>query len=265
MRRSNGYLRWGLVLVTLLGALILLGYFWTPYDPQAMSGSEKFLPPSPAHPMGTDNFGRDVLSRVLKGAGSTVWVALGTVAIGAGVGTLVGAVTGYFGGWVDALLMRFNDAFTAFPSILVALVAVAVLGQGRSHVILALGIVFIPSYARIVRGEFARCRAMPYAVNARLMGASHGRILFAHLLPNVMPVLLSTLAIGFNNAVLAEASLSFLGIGVEPTKASLGYMLSEAQSYLVKAPWYALSVGLSIVLLILSFSLLSEGLQRRES
>ena len=163
------------------------------------------------------------------------------------------------------MLMRFNDAVAAFPSILLALVCVSIFGAGKYKIILTLGILFIPSFARIVRGEFAKERSKDYVENARIMGASPMRILFAHILPNVRTVLMSSMAIGFNNAVLAEASMSYLSMGVQPPDASLGRMLSESQSMLFTAPWYAIFTGVFIVLLILGFSLLGQGLQEQEA
>ena len=247
----------------LMAALILVGYVWTPYNTTEMSGSAKFLSPCLAHPLGTDNFGRDLLSRIMEGAGSTFLIALCVVLIGGVAGTIIGCLTGYFGGAADAVLMRVCDAITAFPSILLALVLIAVVGMGKQQIILILGILFIPSFARVVRGEVAKQRTQNYVASARLMGASHLRILFLHILPNTVPVLLPILTIGFNNAVLAEASMSYLGVGVLPPDASLGRMLSESQTYLSKAPWYALFTGLSIVLMLLGPSLLTEGLQQR--
>ena len=264
MRQRNGYLTAGLILTAFLAALIILGYFWTPYDPSAMAVGPKFDAPSLAHLMGTDNFGRDIFSRVLKGAGTTFAIAIATVAIGAVCGTAVGALTGYFGGVVDEALMRFNDALTAFPSILLALVIISILGPGKKYnVILALGLVFIPSFARVTRTAFAGARDANYVKSARLMGASPARILLVHILPNTVSVLLPAVTIGFNNAVLAEASMSFLYIGVTPPDASLGYMLSEAQGML-NAPWYVISTGLMIVLLVFGVGLIGEGLQRRD-
>lgn len=263
-QKKNHYLRIGLAITAVITAMALVGCFWTPYAPTAMSGSEKFAAPSLRHLFGTDNFGRDIFSRVMVGARTTFFISACTVTIGAVVGTLVGALTGYFGGLVDELLMRVNDAVTAFPSILLALVFISLLGFGTYNVILALGIAFIPSYARVIRGEFARQREMNYVKNARLMGASHLRIMLVHILPNTRQVLLPTLAIGFNNAVLAEASMSFLGIGVKPPEVSLGYMMSESQSYMVRAPWYMLTCGSVIVLLILGVSLIGEGLQQKK-
>ena len=252
--KKNHYLRTGLILTGLMTALALVGCVWTPYSPTAMSGSEKFLAPCLRHLFGTDNFGRDIFSRVLAGAGTTFFISAATVCIGAAAGTLVGAFTGYFGGWLDEALMRVNDAVTAFPSILLALVFISLLGFGKYNVILALGVAFVPSYARVIRSEFARHREMNYVKSARLMGAGHLRIMFLHILPNTRQVLLPTLVIGFNNAVLAEASMSYLGIGVKPPDVSLGYMLSESQSYMARAPWYMLTVGGVIVLLILGVS-----------
>jgi len=260
VKKSNGYLTAGCIITAVLFAMILLSAFWTPYDPSAMSGAEKLLPPSLAHWMGTDNFGRDIFSRVMKGAGTTLVIALCTVAIGGGCGLIAGSLTGYFGGRVDAVLMRFNDAMTAFPSILLGLVFVSVLGPGTYNVILALGIVFIPSFTRMARSAYAACRDVNYVKSARLMGASKTRILYVHILPNTLNVLLPAVTIGFNNAVLAEASMSYLGIG---SMSSLGYMLSEAQSMLYSAPWYALGTGGVIVLMIFGVGLIGEGLQRR--
>lgn len=264
-QKWNGFLKAGLFLTAVLAALVALGFFWTPYDPSAMSTGPKLDAPSLQHWMGTDQFGRDIFSRVLQGAGATSFIALCTVATGAAGGVAVGALTGYFGGLADEVLMRINDALTAFPSILLALVVISILGPGNKYnVIIALGLVFIPSFARISRTAFAALRDVNYVKSARLMGAGNGRILLVHILPNTMSVLLPAVTIGFNNAVLAEASMSFLGIGVKPPDASLGYMLSEAQGMLLGAPWYAVSVGITIVLLVFSVGLIGEGLLRRD-
>ena len=262
LQKKSVSFRIGLTIAAIMAVLALVGYVWTPYDPSAIVGSEKFLAPSLRHLFGTDNFGRDIFSRVMVGVGTTFFISLCTVCIGGIVGTLIGAFTGYFGGVVDEVLMRINDALTAFPSILLALVFIAMLGFGKYNVILALGVAFIPSFARVVRAEFARHRSMSYVKSARLMGAYHLRIMFRHILPNTWGVLLPALIIGFNNAVLAEASMSYLGIGVAPPDVSLGYMLSESQSYMIKAPWYVLCTGLVIVLLILGVSMMGEGLRK---
>ena len=252
--------RTGAVITGFVLVVLLIGLFWTPYDPNAMNAAEKMLSPCLRHPFGTDNFGRDIFSRVVQGAGSTFLIALGSVGIGLLAGVFIGGLTGWYGGWVDELLMRLNDSITAFPSLLLALVLIALFDTGKYNIILALGVLFIPTFARIVRMEVARQKALDYVKNAKLMGVKSMRILFVHIMPNTLPVLLSTVAISFNNAVLAEASMSYLGLGVQPPDPSLGRMLNEAQAYLLRAPWYAVSTGLAIILLVLGFGLLSEGL-----
>lgn len=265
MKKSrNLFLYIGGAITIVMTVMIVLGYFWTPYSPTEMDSSAKFQAPSFSHLMGADNFGRDIFSRVIEGAGTTFFIAARVVLIGCAAGIVIGSLCGYYGGMPDLILTRVCDSITAFPSFLLALVIVSVTGGGKYNIIIALGILFIPSFARIVRGEFARCRDLNYIKSARLMGASGFRIMFRHILPNTFPVLLSAVTIGFNNAVLSEASMSFLGIGIQPPDASLGSMLSDSQNYLRSAPWYAIGTGAVIALLILGFSLLSEGLQRED-
>lgn len=262
-KRSDYNFIIGIGLTGFLLCVILVSFFYTPFDPDVMKGSAKLSAPSLVHLMGTDQFGRDILSRVMKGAANTLIVGLGTLAIGGSIGVIIGAVTGYFGGWLDEILMRVNDVLASFPSVLLALVFVSISGSGKYQVMGALGVIFIPSFARVVRGEYLRCRNEDYIKSAALMGVSNGRILFVHILPNVFPVLLSSLTIGFNNAVLAEAGLSYLGIGVQPPDASLGRMLSEAQSYLASGAWCAIFPGLFLILLVLGVSILGEGILER--
>lgn len=268
MKKPNGgkwnkYLTAGLIMTGIAVFLGILGFFWTPYSTTAMSAAEKFAAPSLRHLFGTDNFGRDIFSRVMKGLGTTIVIGGLVVLFSASVGILLGALTGYFGGILDEIVMRITDAVNGFPSILLALVLISIFGNGRQNVILALGIVFIPSYVRIVRSEFIRLRDADYIRRARLMGAGRMRILFVHILPNIFSVFWVSVMIGFNNAILAESGMSYLGIGVQPPDASLGKMLSDAQGYLQTAPWYALAPGLAIVWVVLGFSLFSEGIRRR--
>ena len=252
----------GSIIVVFMMIFMLVGMIASPYDPTAIDSSAKFQGMSLAHWFGCDNFGRDILSRVMEGTYATFKVAFGTVIIGTLFGIIVGALTGYYGRLIDEILMRINDSIFAFPSILLALLFISHLGAGTYQVTLALGIAFIPSFARIVRAEFLKAKNMDYVKVAKLMGASDFRIIFIHILPNTYTVLLSSIMIGFNNAVLAEASMSFLGIGVQPPDPSLGRMLSEAQIYLAKAPNYALFPGVAIILLILGFSLMADGIGR---
>lgn len=262
MRRKRNYnLIIGIALTGLLFLAAVLGQFWTPYSPTAMNSAAVGLAPCFAHPMGTDNFGRDILSRVMNGSGSTFFVAVCTVLIGGVCGTVLGAVTGYFGGWADNVIMRAGDILLSFPSVLLALIFVSFMGPGKYNIILALGVLFIPSFARIVRSEVIRLREADFVKSARIMGAGNFRIIFKHILPNTLVSILTSAAIGFNNAVLAEASMSYLGLGVAPPEASLGRMLSEAQSYIFNMPWYAVFPGIAIILIILGFSMVGEGLR----
>ena len=262
--KKNYNLIVGLIITSIFVIFSIVGQFWTPYGATEMNASAVSQAPSFAHWMGTDNFGRDVLSRVMNGSGTTLFVALATVLIGCVVGTLVGAITGFYGGWVDNVIMRINDIILSFPSVLLALIFISVIGPGRYNIIIALGILFIPSFARIVRSEVLRDKELDFVKSATIMGVSKPRIIFAHILPNAKVSILTAAAIGFNNAVLAEASMSYLSLGVQPPEPSLGRMLSESQTYLFNMPWYALFPGITIIFIILGFSLLSEGLRAME-
>ncbi len=260
--RWNKYFTAGLIMTGLAVLLAVVGFFWTPYSTTEMSGAEKFAAPSLRHLFGTDNFGRDIFSRVMQGLGTTISISSLVVLFSGGAGICLGAFTGYFGGLLDEIVMRITDALNGFPSILLTLVIISLLGSGRQNVIISLGLVFIPSYVRIVRSEFIRLRDMDYIRRARLMGVGKMRILFVHILPNIFSVFWVSVMIGFNNAILAESGMSYLGIGVQPPDASLGKMLSDAQGYLQSAPWYALAPGLTIVWVVLGFSLFGEGIRR---
>lgn len=263
MKRKSWYLTFGGILTAVMLLFIGVGFFWTPYAPNAISAADRGAGPSLKHLFGCDSMGRDILSRTLEGAGTTLTIALAVLLVGFVFGLLIGALCGYFGGAADAIIMRLCDALSAFPSFLLALVVIAVIGSGKYNVIAALGVLFIPSFARLTRGEFIKYRDRDFVRSARLMGVSHLRIIFLHILPNTWPTLLSGLTIGFNNAVLAEASMSYLGIGVTPPDASLGRMLSESQSYLFTAPWCMAFPALTVVLLILGVGMLGEGIRER--
>ncbi len=262
--KKDPYLMAGLIITGIILLMIIVGLFWMPYEPTKMSASEKLQGISFKHIMGTDNMGRDVFSRVMYGSRVTLLIAIGTVTIGAIAGTAIGALTGYYGGAFDEVVMRVIDALFAFPSILLALVIVSVFGTGWVQLLMSLGIAFIPSFARIVRGEVLRCRNMDYVASAKLQGVSDVRMIFVHILPNIKGVMASSILIGFNNAVLAEAGLSYLGVGSQPPYASLGKMLSDAQQYMFTTPSYCLCPGVVIVLMVLGFSFLGEGIRRWE-
>ena len=263
MKKRNWYLVFGGVMTSAMLAFTVLGLFWTPYESSAMSAADKYAKPTAVHLFGCDQMGRDIFSRTLEGAGFTLTIALAVLVVGAVFGLTVGALCGYYGGPADALIMRLCDAIAAFPSVLLAMVVIAVIGRGKYNVIAALGVLFIPSFARLVRGEFLKYRDRDFVQSARLMGVSDLRIIFVHILPNTWPTILSGLTIGFNNAVLAEASMSYLGIGADPSEPSLGYMLSNAQGYLFTAPWYTAFPAAVIILLILGVGLLGEGIREQ--
>ncbi|MCT4620114.1 MAG: ABC transporter permease [Marinisporobacter sp.] len=258
-RNFNLYI--GVFLVTILLFLMIVSLFYTPYDINEMVIKERFQGPSIKHLMGTDNFGRDVLSRIIKGAQTAFLV--GTVSVGVSFlfGTVIGAIAGYIGGWVDEIIMRFIDALMAFPSILLALVFIAVFGASTQNTIIAIGIRGIPTFARIARSGFMQYKEFEFVKAAKSIGAGHLRIMFIHILPNVLSPLIIAASMGFANAVLAEAGLSYLGLGVQPPEPSWGRMLKEAQNYIVKAPWYTLAPGIMITMSVLGFNLLGDGIR----
>ncbi|MBP7401911.1 MAG: ABC transporter permease [Clostridia bacterium] len=227
-----------------------------------MNASEKLLSPSFRHPFGTDNFGRDVLSRVLDGASSTVAVALGTILIGGTAGILLGSLAGYAGGAVELAVMRLSDAVFAFPMILLALVVVEIYGPGSENVVIALGIAFTPSFTRVVRGGMLQLKSQKYVELAQVYGAGSLRIMLVHILPNLAPTLLSAFTVGFANAILAETGMSYIGLGVQPPAASWGKMLAEGWSYSARAPWLLVFPGLAIILAVMGFHALGEAIRR---
>ena len=245
MKKHNYSLIFGLILTGIILVITIIGQFWTPYDITGMNSMARNQAPSLMHIMGTDNFGRDVFSRVMNGCGTTFFVALSTVVIGCFFGVIIGALTGFYGGLLDEIVMRINDVLLSFPSVLLVLIFISFIGTGKYKIIVALGVMFIPSFARIVRSEVIRYKSQEFVRSAQVMGAGSLRIIFVHILPNTVVSMLTAAAIGFNNAVLAEASMSYLGLGVQPPDPSLGRMLSEAQAYIFTAPWYAIWPGVS--------------------
>ncbi|MBP3237946.1 MAG: ATP-binding cassette domain-containing protein [Lachnospiraceae bacterium] len=258
--RQNKGFKVGAGLLVLMVFCALLSVFWTPYGINSVSSDARLLSPRLSHIFGTDNLGRDVLSRVMVGIRTTILAAVGIVGIGAFFGTLIGALTGYFGGVVDEVIMRLNDGLASFPSILLAMVCVAVFGTGTLNVILVLGVLFIPSFARVMRSEYLREKEKDYVKNIKLHGASAARIMFRHILPNTKQSLFSAIAIGINNAILAESGLSYLGLGVQPPTPSLGRMMSEGQTYIFKAGWICVFPGICIILIVLGTALISENI-----
>jgi peptide/nickel transport system permease protein len=251
---------WGLV--GLIVGATLLSLLYTPYAPNAVDVPSRLQPPSLAHLAGTDEFGRDIFSRLMAGGRISLAVGFGAMAISLLAGALIGALAGYFGGWIDDVLMRLMDALMALPGIVIALLIVAISGVGFTNTALALGVMSIPVIARVTRGAFLVGREMEYVLAARALGASPLRIITAHILPNQITTILVTASINLASAILGEAGLSYLGLGTQPPDPSWGRMLKEAQSFIGVAWWYAFAPGLTITLAVFAFYLLANELQR---
>lgn len=254
MRTSKvGFILIGLVLVAIIG-----GLFYVPHDPEKIAVMERFKPPSRKHWLGTDNLGRDVFSRIVVGGRWSLLIGGLGVLLGGTIGVFLGAVAGYFGRGIDELLMRGADGMYAFPVILIALLAATVLGPGSLSVLVAVTIGNIPIFMRLTRNQILKIRTEPFVEAARGIGASEVRIVFRHILPNATPVLAVQFAVSFAGAILAEASLSYLGVGIQPPNPSWGRMLREAQSFAGLAPWTVLAPGSVIALTVLGFNLIGD-------
>jgi peptide/nickel transport system permease protein len=221
----------------------------------------RFQAPTFAYPLGTDQFGRDVLSRIMAGMVSSLLVAVSSVAIAASIGTFVGLVAGFFGDWVDRLIMRFNDVLFAFPAILLALAIVSALGSGWRNTALAIGIVFIPLFVRVARGPVLALREVEYIQAARVLGFSRLRILLRHLLPNLGSAVIVQVALALSWAIITESSLSFLGLGTQPPMPSLGLMVSDGRNLVGQGAWLLVAPSLAIVVLVVGLNLLGDGLR----
>ncbi|MDR1712620.1 MAG: ABC transporter permease [Coriobacteriales bacterium] len=255
--------RIGMALVATIAGLSLLSLAYTPYPSEMMIDKSQFLAPSLSHPLGTDSFGRDVFSRIMVGGRYTLLVAASTVLGSALIGSVIGLTIGYIGGLLSDVVMRIMDALSAFPGILLALIMMAVLPTSDYTIILALLILFVPGYTRIMRSSMLQYRNLDFVDSAKIMGAGSVRIIIRQILPNLLPVLLSALVIGFSNAILAEAAMSYLGFGIQPPAPSWGRMLAESQNYLFNAPWCSIAPGLVIITTVSGFHFLGEGIRKR--
>ncbi|MCG3088019.1 ABC transporter permease [Sporosarcina cyprini] len=250
------------------GALILffiltglLGPFFTSADPNATQISIKLQPPSAEHWFGTDNYGRDIFTRIIHGMAITMKVGFLSVALGGVVGVFLGIISGYYGGILDTVIMRTMDVLLAFPGILLALAIVSVLGGSLTNVIIAVGIFSVPAFARIVRGSTLSVRKLEYIDAVKALGASDGRIIFKHILPNVLSPIIVQLTLRIATAVLTASGLAFLGLGAKPPTPEWGAMLSEGRTYMREAPHLVLFPGIMIVLVVLAFNIFGDGLR----
>jgi len=252
--------RFGLVLVVSILLVALLAPWISPQDPDQLNLSRRLEAPSGEHPLGLDELGRDVLSRLIHGARVSVAVGLSVVLLSGALGTAVGSIGGYVGGRLDGALMRLTDVFLAFPGILLAIALVAVLGPALEHVILALVTIGWVGYARLVRGQVLQLREQEFVVAAQSQGLPTTRILIRHVLPNVLPILVVQASLGMAAAILAEASLSFLGLGIQPPTSSWGAMINAGRSHLLDAPHLTLFPGVAILLTVMGLNFLGDGL-----
>ncbi|MCP8615891.1 nickel transporter permease [Salirhabdus salicampi] len=248
----------------IIGLFALVAIFapWiAPYDPTQVDLMKKLQGPSWDHWMGTDDKGRDILSRVIMGSRLSLAVGVISVAIGAIVGIILGLVAGYYGRWLDTAIMRFIDVLLAFPGILLALAIISALGPSLINVMIAIGIFSIPTFARIVRGSTLSEKKMEYVDAIRSLGATDGRIIFVHILPNILSPIIVQGTLRLATAILSAAGLSFLGMGAQPPSPEWGAMLSQGRSFLYSAPHVAAFPGLAIAFVVLGFNLLGDGLR----
>ncbi len=256
-------LKAGAFLVCLAALAALIGPGLTPFDPASQELALRLAPPSWGHPFGLDELGRDILARVLAGARISFFVGLTVVSVSAVVGTVLGAVAGYFGGVLDEVISRIVDTLLAFPGLLLAIALVAVLGPSLVNVLVALTIIGWVGYARLVRGQVLRAREFEYVQAARALGAGTPRILWRHVVPSAIPALVVQATLGMAGAIIGEASLSFLGLGVQPPAPSWGTMLTGGRAHILDAPHVTIFPGLAIALLVLGFNFLGDGLRDR--
>jgi peptide/nickel transport system permease protein len=251
----------GLIIVAVVGISALCAPWISPYDPLATDLYGRLQPPGLQHPLGTDNLGRDLLSRIIWGARVSLEVGVISVGIGMTIGVLIGLIGAYFGGFTEKSIFSFVDLLLSIPSLLLALAVVATLGPGIVQVMVAVGISLVPAFARVTRGSVLTVKEQNYVMAARALGASHIDIMLRHILPNVLTpiIVLATLNCAF--ALIMEAALSFLGIGVQPPDPTWGSILSEGQATIRTASWVSIFSGLSITITVMGFNLLGDGLR----
>jgi peptide/nickel transport system permease protein len=239
----------------------LMGKQILPYDPNYSDMGKSFLPPNAAHWFGTDQLGRDMFSRILDGTKISLFVGVAAVAISLTIGVILGAIAGYRGGRADTIIMRLMDMMLAIPSILLAIAFMAALGKGLDKAIIAIGLVSIPEYARIVRGSILSVKENDFVQAAKVIGNKSSRIIYKHILPNVISVIVVRATLGISSAVLDTAALGFLGLGVQPPFAEWGDMLGRARGFIFTAPYTLIFPGIAITITVLAFNLLGDGLR----
>jgi peptide/nickel transport system permease protein len=251
----------GMIVIGLLIITAIFAPLLTPYSPNSPDMKALISPPSSTHPMGTDTLGRDTLSRVIYGSRTALIIGLVAVGIAAFIGMALGLLAGYYGMFTNAIIMRFMDALMSIPMILLAVTIAAVLGGGIKNVVIALGVALIPPYARLMCAQVLVVKQNDYITASRASGATNFRIMLQHVLPNCFPPLIVLLTMQVGIAILSEASLSFLGIGVRPPDAAWGYMISEGYQNLMRAPWLSIFPGIALMLVVFAFNMVGDGLR----
>jgi len=266
--KHTAYL-WRKSRLTMIGTFVVLFFiviaifapYIAPYDPIAQDLKQRLLPPSSEHLFGTDQFGRDIFSRVIYGSRIAIWIILLVSIISGGIGTLVGVFAGYFGGVVDEVLMRITDMFLAFPSLVLAMAFAAAMGPSLTNTIIAISLVYWTVYARLARAEALRVKNMEYIEAEKAMGASNLRIIFLHVLPMCISPVLVQLTLRMGTIILTAAGLGFLGLGAQPPTPEWGAMVSDGRNYLVDQWWISTFPGMAIAIVVLGFNLLGDGIR----
>jgi peptide/nickel transport system permease protein len=247
-----------IVLITLITALA--APLIAPYSPSD-GRAKRLLGPSWAHLVGTDELGRDTFSRIVYGARVSVQVSIIAVVVALVVGGLLGLISGFYGGWIDSIISRFVDVLFAFPGLVLAIVIAGLLGPSRTNAMIAIGVIYAPAFARVIRGSVLSVMSEPYVESDRVIGATNARIIFRAIVPNVVAPTIVLTSVYLSSAVLAEAGLSFLGLGAQPPEPSWGGMLNDARTYMQNSPWMAIAPGAAIMLLVLGLNFLGDGLR----
>jgi peptide/nickel transport system permease protein len=258
---GRGVVKLGSVIVFVLIIMAIFAPFIAPYDPIKPDASSSLQQPSRAHLLGTDLLGRDVLSRIIYGSRVALMVGVIATSIAAIFGVAMGLVAGYFGGWINNVIMRITDALMSLPPIMLALAVAALLGGGLVNVMISVGISLIPTYCRLMCSEVLSIKESDYVVGTVLGGAGNGRIIFKHVLPNAFPPIIVLITLNMGIAIMAEASLSFLGIGISPPAPAWGGMVSDGYRYISSNPVLSLSPGIAVMLIVLAFNIVGDGLR----
>ena len=258
---SRGVVRFGLVIILAVIVAAIFAPLLAPYNPYKPDLNQTLSSPSRAHLLGTDAVGRDILSRIIYGARTSLMVGLIVVSLAATIGMGLGLTAGYFGGWIQTVLMRFIDSIMSFPMILLALVVSAMLGGGIKNVIIALTVGLTPAYSRLMCGQVLTIKENDYILAGRVMGAGNLRMMLRHLVPNCLPPLIVLITMMLGITILAEAGLSFLGVGIEPPTAAWGSMVNDGREYLLTHPILSFAPGLAIMLTVFAFNMVGDGLR----